>query len=398
MPATEPLAWLSACGAVFQREVAGIRHNLQLVIFCFCLPVAWLLVIWALLGQGVVTHAPVAFTDYDNTPLSRETARAIAACRSVKLESWPDAQSALAAMQAGTVYGVLLIPAGYERDKLAGRNASVVLWTDENRYAVATMLRAETGEAIRSLDNQTLFRDALATGIGPAGAKRLLSVIHSDFYALGNAESSFLAFLGSTLIPSLIMLSAMLGFVTAFLRELWHNSVASWLSTAGDHLSAAVCGKLLPYFGIYALIYLFYLALFSGQGGFNITGSLWTLSALGLACLADFAAAAIIVAAISPSWRLALVMTAGYAAPALPFTGFSMPLDSMGRAADIFSHCLPLTWYIQGQAQLWTLGASLSEMGKTFAGQAAIFLLLIALGFPLLGFFWRKRAQRETGA
>ena len=43
-----------------------------------------------------------------------------------------------------------------------------------------------------------------------------------------------------------------------------------------------------------------------------------------------------------------------------------MPLDSMSEMARMFCKCLPLTWFIQGQTQQWTLGAKIWEMGSTF--------------------------------
>ncbi len=54
-----------------------------------------------------------------------------------------------------------------------------------------------------------------------------------------------------------------------------------------------------------------------------------------------------VIVGIAPNWRFALVVTSGYAAPALPFTGFSMPLDSMSEMARMFCKCLPLTWFIE---------------------------------------------------
>lgn len=390
------MSWLRAFANTFQRELMGIYNNAQLVIFCFYVPVIWLLVVWALLGQGVITHAPVAFIDNDNTPMSRQVARALDACRAVRLVSYNEPAEALGAMRAGAVYGVILIPAGYARGKISVQGSSLVFWVDENRYAVATMLRAQAQAALQALDDAELVETAYRTGASPEQARRIVNAAHSDFYSLGNMEGSFLAFLGSTLLPSLIMLGAMFAFVTAFLRELWHSSINAWLACANNSLTAAVAGKLMPYYTVYALIFLFYMALFSGEGGFNITGSLWIWLALGLGCLADFAAVAIIVAALAPTWRMALVMSAGYAAPALPFTGFSIPLDSMGAAVAIFARCLPLTWYIQGQSQEWALGTSIYGLGNTFGGIACLFIIPLCLGLPLLGWSFRKRARKEA--
>ena len=86
------------------------------------------------------------------------------------------------------------------------------------------------------------------------------------------------------------------------------------------------------------------------------------------------------------------MLASGYAAPALPYTGFSIPLDSMSDAARIFGQCLPLTWLIQGQAQQWTLGASLSNMGATFLALGILFILPASAGY----FIFRSKISSVT--
>lgn len=369
--------WVSSPGEIF---------------FCACVPVCWMLVVWGLLGQGVMTDVPVGFVDEDKSALSRETGRAIDANRSFGLITYENRHEAMKDLRKGTLYGVVAIPFGYSRDMLTGRGSSVILYADESRYAVAGTLQDEFNSVISALSGERIAQSAFHLGDGVEAAKRTLSVIHSDFYALGNMQFSFLAFLGASLMPGVIMVGAMLGFVTCILREDWHNNVPRWLNSANGSFSAALLGKLIPHHALYCLIFLFYIALFSGQGGFEAAGSLWIWFACGAACLAVFAAMAMLVTAIAPSWRVALVFASGYAAPALPFTGFSIPLESMGEGVRIFAQCLPLTWLIQGQAQQWTLGADLAHTGRVFMAFALLFAAPCLLGFPLFKRRYLKKA------
>lgn len=387
--------WLSAFSRVFSREVKGIRESPQMAIFCFYWPLVWIVFVWLMLSHSVITDLPVAFIDNDNSPLSRELARSFSACPAVSPVAYASPAEALGAMRAGTVYAVLLIPAGYSRDQQSGTGSSIVLWLDENRYATAGTIQKQISDAMLAHQSGNTLRAALQTGAGPDEAKRMLAIAHSDFFSLANMEMSFQAFLASTLIPGLIMIGAILSFVTAFIREYWHSSVSDWIKCASGRITCATAGKLLPYYGIYVLIFVFYATLFSGVGGFNINGSLLIWIALGLACLADFAAVAVLITAISPTWRLALVISVGYAAPALPFAGFSMPMDSMGPILQRYAHCLPLTWFISGQAEEWALGAPISEMGPNFAAMACLFIIPLCIGLPLLRRSQNKRAAKE---
>lgn len=104
---------------------------------------------------------------------------------------------------------------------------------------------------------------------------------------------------------------------------------------------------------------------------------------------------AILATALAPNWRFALVLCAGYAAPALPFTGFSIPLESMGEYTRMFAQCLPLTWLIQGQAQQWTLGSPLAHTGNVFPAFGLLFLVPLIPGFLLLRRKYTRMAAKE---
>ena len=214
------MAWPVSLAAVAAREVRGICSSPQIIGFCFLMPVIWILIIWGLLGQGIVASAPVAFIDQDQTPLSREVGRMLSSVHGLGLETFLSPKEALNSLQAGGVYGVVLIPSGYAREMLSGSGGTVSLWLNENRYAAAGIIQAGVENAIKSLVLTNTYTSALKTGIGQENAKRLVTVLRTDFYEMGNADTSFLAFLGSTLIPSLIMITVMLGCLTAFVRQI----------------------------------------------------------------------------------------------------------------------------------------------------------------------------------
>lgn len=390
--------WLEALSATFQREIKQLPENRQLVFFCFILPVIWILIVWGLLGDGVMQSLPVGLVDQDKSSQSREVIRAISACRAVEFVPYIEPDVALNDLKCGKIYGVMVFPAGYGRNQLKGQGGTISLYLDENRYAVAGVLSSEIESALQAEKEKSATMQIMSIGASPGQALRFINVIHGEFEVLGNIQTSFLSFLGSTLIPSLIMIGAMFTFVTAFLRELWDHTFREWIRISSGLIGAAIIGKLLPYYIAYCFIFLFYLVLFTGSGGNLATGSIFVWIALGLACLAAFAGAAIIVAAISPTWRMALVISAGYAAPALPFTGFSMPIESMSSGVAAFGRCLPLTWYIQGQTEVWTLGANISKMSMTFGGQFCIIIICWIVGVVVMRWRANRYAEKEVQA
>lgn len=370
-----------------KRECILWAGNPREVFFCAIMPIVWLLVVWGMLGDGIMTRIPIGIVDEDKSSMSRETIRALDSARSLGLESYENSISALAAMRQGVIYGVLVIPFGYMRDEVSGRGSAVVLYTDENRYAVAGTFEEAVSAVMTGLGDERIASALLKTGAGETGSDRILNLVHSDFIKLGNMGSSFLIFLGSTLMPALVTIGATFGFISAILREIWNKSVFAWQTTANGSFSAALLGKLTPHFVYYCLVFLFYIALFSGQGSFAPRGSIFLWFLCGAATLAVFASMCILITAFSPTWRLALVIAVGYAAPALPFSGFSIPLDSMDAGVRFFANFIPLTWYIRGQSQIWNLGSTVNETGITFLALGLLFITPLVIGLP---FFSRK--------
>lgn len=390
-----PFRWFQAISNCAWREVKALIATPAEVIFCGILPLLWILFVWGLLGNGIMTNVPVGFVDYDKTQMTRTIGNALDASRAIGLESFNTKNEALAAMREGSVYGVIVIPQSYTKDMVSGKGSSIIAYLDENRYAVAGTLNFDIAGVLQALNLQNTIKSTLYTGSGIEGAKRLVSVVHSDFNALGNMQYSFLSFLGSNLIPGIIALCAILCFVTSIIREDYSGTIENWFETAEGSVSAAILGKMAPHFFYYCLVFAAYIALFTGFGGFRPAGSLAIWFICAVACLMVLAAMSVLIVAISPTWRFALVVTSGYAAPALPFTGFSIPMASMGPVVKLFCKCLPLTWFIEGQSQQWTIGASLSEMGTTFTAFAILFVLPALIGLPLFKRAYSRREKKQ---
>ena len=81
--------------------------------------------------------------------------------------------------------------------------------------------------------------------------------------------------MGSNLLPGVIMLAAILSFVTSIVRENYQFRINDWFDTAQGSVTAALFGKLLPHFFFYCLVVAAYIALFAGFWGFAPAGSLF---------------------------------------------------------------------------------------------------------------------------
>lgn len=379
--------WLNVSSAVFRREMLRICNSPAEIVLCWIMPLIWMLIIWGLVGTGLMQDLPVAFVDNDHSKISRQIGFDLDSIRTIRPISYSNTAEGMEALKSGKVYAMLVIPKDYSRDLTSGVGQSLVLYLDQTRYSIAGSIRGDITEYLKHFLKENIKQSSYLAGGGVSVAERRLDVLKEDFFSIGNPAFSFLPFLGSTLLPGLLQLAAALGFAACLIRESYNGTVANWLATARGSVSAALFGKILPCYFFYCLLFFWYLALFLGQGGIQFNGSLLIWSLAGFLLIAGMAAAVIFFYSIAISWRLLLVLVSGYAAPALPFSGFSIPLDSMGPAVAAFAKILPITWFIRIQEQQWILGANFSQCALHF-----LFLILLVAIPGTLG-YWILQAR-----
>ena len=146
-----PIAWLNAVTRTTFREIKCLVKNPGEVLVTFVFPLVWMLVVWGLLGKGVIEQVPVAMVDNDNTSVSRQVALELSSIRAIKPVVINTQAEALEELKKGTVYGIISIPFGYMKDTLSGRGSSISVYLDENRYAVAGGIQGDISGLMSAL-------------------------------------------------------------------------------------------------------------------------------------------------------------------------------------------------------------------------------------------------------
>lgn len=388
--------WLDAARASARRELGVLRNRPWEVFAVVLAPVLWMALTWGLLAGGLPTQLPLSLVDLDDTSDSRAVARAIAATRSAALAPKDSLIAAQAALAGGETYGVVHIPAGYSRELARGTPEPVVVYLNEQYFPAAGALEKDIRMAVAAVTEERLTRLAARAGGGFTAAQVRVEVLQPAFTSLGNPALNYQAYLGTTLLPGLLQLFAVMAFIGAIVREYREQTVAAWLASAGGSVSAALAGKLAPWVLFYLALAAGYVAWVGGWAGWAPAGNvgLWIL-ALALLVLAMLAVGAAF-AALAPDWRFALTLGSLYVAPSLPFSGFSYPLVSMSETAQIFGSTLPITWFLRAQAQQWTLASPIDHAAGTLLVLAAFALLPWLLAAPLLARKLRRLAAREA--
>ena len=367
-------------------ECRYTRHHPQQWVICALMPVLWLLIVANTFGTGLMTKLPVGLVNEDGGPLARELVMTLDALPSISLKGFDSAAQASDSLSHAETYGTIVIPKDFTKNALNGRGSTVELLINKSYYAIGTILEVDVKTALADVQKAAgTLQMTAARGGSLKAESHNLRITMPEVYFLGNTGFNFSAYLLPTLIPSLIALAAVITFAGVLVREWRDGGATRLLEAAHGYASAAILGKLLPWFLFYVLVGFCWVFGIIGVQGWTAAGSVTVWLGATAMLVAAMAAIAVLFTSVSISWPIAVSGVICFAAPSFPFTGFSYPLDSMTPGAAFFGELLPLTHYLAVQGECWILNSPLDCVFTRLVPLALLIAVPLAAGLPILG-------------
>lgn len=329
-----------------------VREMRQLVsrpAYVLCMVVAPLfccLFMFTLMHEGLPHKIPVAIVDQDHSSSSQDFTRQLGALESVdvqyKLNSFTEAREL---MQAGDIFGFLMIPEGFEAKATAGRQPEISFYTN-NAYFIPASLLYKSFKTMSVLASGAVVRQVLlATGVEESQIMAKLQPIAADMHALGNPWISYSVYLNNSFLPGLLQLMILLVTVFSIGSEIKRATAREWLRTADDSIIIAITGKLLPQTIIFFAVGLFYLAMLYGYLHFPMQGNIWHMIFAMFLLVVATQSFAVIIMSIAPSLRIGLSAAGLVGVLSLSIAGFSFPVPAMYLPFQAMSYVLPVRHY-----------------------------------------------------
>lgn len=324
-----------------RREFRRMCSRRMYICAMVLVPLAVLYFFITLLDTGLPTELPSAIVDLDHTPMSREVTRNIDATELVHITCTAESyDEALAAVRRGEVFGFFIIPANFQSDALAMRTPTLSYYTNMT-YFVPGTLAFKGFKTIAVTTSGGVVRTALRD-LGMDASAGLLQPVNIKNFCLGNPWMNYSYYLTPSFGIGTLALMIMLMTVFSITMEIKSGTSRQWLSTAGNRISTALLGKMLPHTLVYIAVGSMMLWMMLGWRHFPMNGSsVWPVwFAMVLFVIASQALALVIVSAI-PNPRLAFSITALFGILTFSFAGFSFPVQNMYGAIGVFSWFAP---------------------------------------------------------
>lgn len=331
---------------VAARECKILLHSPIYWLCMVALPLTVLLFFTSMMGEGQPTRLPIAVVDNDGSSLSRTIIRRLGAFQGTDIVThYDDVNAASKAVREGHIYGFLHIPHGMASQLLSGRQPHI------SYYYTMTSLTAGS-LVMKDLKTVTLLATAgagqqvmSAKGMTDKQISTFLQPIEIDVHQLSNPWANYNMYLSCVFVPGLFMLFIFLITTYSIGCELKFKRSKHWLSAAGNKISAALIGKLLPHSLIFLCVASVYVWYLFGHLGFTHHGGAVAMVILPLVMVLPAQGFGVAIFGIIPSMRMSMSVCSLWAVLSFSMVGSAFPVETMDSPIQALAWLFPLRHY-----------------------------------------------------
>lgn len=353
------------------------------------IPLATILLVWWIFSQTQINDLPIGIIDHDNGPVAHTAVRYLEASPTLTVKQYyHSASDAENAILERDIYAIVIIPQDFSRHILSSKPAPIILQVNAQYGTHSGIIQTSVQSVIGTLSAGVEIQRLVKQGMSASQAAIAYSPISIQRTSLFNTVTNYQQFLGSTVIPALLHILAMVIGATTIGRELRDKQIGRWYRyIAGSHsriddfndkalrltdkdknnrlqhsvaidpkdrsqptnLCVILGGLLGKYFWptiAYSLWAALALWLATPQDNIALDAMMITFISLVLLIMLSFWLGAIFTLA-SFSLRMGLSATGFISVPSYAFAGVTYPYIAISDNAKYWADTLPLTHYLK---------------------------------------------------
>ncbi len=321
-------------------------------------PLLLFFLMWAIFSQGIARDLPLGVVDLDKSRISRALIRHYDASPTLATTGhYLDVQEGAAALRAGEICGLVILPANLEKRTMLGRPPAVDAFVNSQFLLIGKLINSALLQAQGTFVGKIEIAKNLATGT-PVFARALATAmpIASQVTPFFNSNNNYAQFLVSAMLPAIWQILMVAVTVLSLAAEQRRDGLREWLGASPVKALSAKFLPLILLFWLHGMLFLWGMYIFLG---WPMHGN-WTLLLFAqlITVCASLAAAALFFFLTLDAAR-GLSLAAAYTAPGLAFMGVTFPVTDMTLPATLWRGLLPISHYIEIQFGQVNYGAPL---------------------------------------
>ena len=304
----------------------------------------------------LLRDVPVVLVDQDRTTTSADLVRRIDAAEAVSISGDArDMAQAVRLVQERAAYGVLLIPEGFERNLLRGRQSPVAVYADASYFLMYQRVMQGAAVPIRQMGAEVEAGRLMATGAALGVARAQVSPADQVEVALFNPAAGYATYVLPAAFVLILQQTILMGLALTATRR----------QRGTDHPVWLVLGRMAAWVAIYAVllpIYVIVLPAFYGLPNLGRTGDILLI---GLPFVLATGLLAQCVAALLRSADVVQIVLLALGLPFFFLSGFAWPVEAIPPVLNAVAQLVPSTPAIDGLVRVSQMGARLPDVAMT---------------------------------
>ena len=353
--------WFKDMLDVSGKELRKTVSDIGVLVFFIVVPLLYPLLYAYLYGREVVREVPVVVVDDCRSTTSREFIRKSDATPDLKIISYcSDMEEARNLVHRHKAYGIIYVPAEFEKTLAEGRQATINLYCDMSGLLYYKALLS--GCTMVSLDMNRDIQMERLSGLSDWEKDVMTMPLENEYVTMFNPANGFQAFLIPAVLILLLQQTLVLGVSMMAGTENERRRAGMVLGHEYDNPITVLGGKALAYLLVYGFTATYVLCLVPW---FFHMPQLWQLPTL-VAFIVPFLLASIFFS-ITISFFVrdresCFLLFVFASVPLIFMSGISWPTSNMPAMWKVLAQIFPSTHAINGFARINTSGALLQDV------------------------------------
>ena len=349
---------LDVCG----KELRSTFSDVGVLVFFIIVPLLYPLLYAYLYGREVVREVPVVVVDECRSATSREFLRKSDATPDLKIISYcSDIEEARNLIHRHKAYGLIHIPAEFERTLTEGRQATINLYCDMSGLLYYKAMLS--GCTIVSLDMNRDIQMERLSGLSDWEKDVMTMPIQNEYVTMFNPANGFQAFLIPAILVLLLQQTLVLGVAMLAGTEAERRRSGSLiLGHEYDNPMTVLCGKSIAYLLVYGFTATYVLCFVPWLFHMPQLWQLPTLIAFVIPFLLSSIFFAMCISFFVRDRESCFLLFVFVSVPLIFMSGISWPSSNMPAFWKVLAQIFPSTHGINGFARINTAGALLQDV------------------------------------
>ena len=349
---------LDVCG----KELRSTFSDVGVLVFFIIVPLLYPLLYAYLYGREVVREVPVVVVDECRSATSREFLRKSDATPDLKIISYcSDIEEARNLIHRHKAYGLIHIPAEFERTLTEGRQATINLYCDMSGLLYYKAMLS--GCTIVSLDMNRDIQMERLSGLSDWEKDVMTMPIQNEYVTMFNPANGFQAFLIPAILVLVLQQTLVLGVAMLAGTEAERRRAGSLiLGHEYDNPMTVLCGKAIAYLLVYGFTATYVLCFVPWLFHMPQLWQLPTLIAFVIPFLLSSIFFAMCISFFVRDRESCFLLFVFVSVPLIFMSGISWPSSNMPAFWKVLAQIFPSTHGINGFARINTAGALLQDV------------------------------------